>query len=470
MKKSIWDLKALLRRHNSRSGAFSASAVVLAIAVVLVLNLLAAQLPRHLTEFDMSESGIYNISDQSKTYLSDLSEDVVLHVLADPEALDSRIVRFLDLYQELSGHLTVEYQDPMVFPSVLSQYETDANTIVVTCEGTDRQEIIPIQEIIGVDLMQYYYNRQYVETDFDAEGLLTSAIDSVLSDHVQHIYQTAGHEETPLSSQITQQLGKLHLSLSSVNLLVDGGIPEDCELLILNEPLRDFSADEVELLHAYFQAGGQILCNLPGQLDPQPNLHRFLEHYGLTVVEGLVADPEHSYQQNPYLFFPEVDHTSVLGAPIAEDATLLFFASRGLQVKDPARESISVQTVLQTSPEALAVVDESTALQGPFVIGAVAEETVDDDTTARLIVFGAGSLVDETLNTTFSNLSNSDLFLTAATAGMEELRSLLIEPVPLATPVNVIPAGGIWALFFILIIPGALLIFGFVRWMHRRKL
>ena len=33
-----------------------------------------------------------------------------------------------------------------------------------------------------------------------------------------------------------------------------------------------------------------------------------------------------------------------------------------------------------------------------------------------------------------------------------------------------ITTGGIWGLLFILVIPAALLIYGFVRWMHRRKL
>ena len=45
-----------------------------------------------------------------------------------------------------------------------------------------------------------------------------------------------------------------------------------------------------------------------------------------------------------------------------------------------------------------------------------------------------------------------------------------MEPVSLLTPTNTITTGGIWGLLFILVIPAALLIYGFVRWMHRRKL
>ena len=50
------------------------------------------------------------------------------------------------------------------------------------------------------------------------------------------------------------------------------------------------------------------------------------------------------------------------------------------------------------------------------------------------------------------------------------MSSISIEPVSLSVPTNTITTGGIWGLLFILVIPAALLIYGFARWMHRRKL
>ena len=40
--------------------------------------------------------------------------------------LDSRIVRFLDIYADLSDHLTLEYTDPTVYPSALTEYGVEA--------------------------------------------------------------------------------------------------------------------------------------------------------------------------------------------------------------------------------------------------------------------------------------------------------------------------------------------------------
>ena len=54
--------------------------------------------------------------------------------------------------------------------------------------------------------------------------------------------------------------------------------------------------------------------------------------------------------------------------------------------------------------------------------------------------------------------------------GFDDVSAISVEPVSLLTPTNTITTGGIWGLLFILVIPAALLIYGFVRWMHRRKL
>ena len=121
-----------------------AALMALAVAAVLVFNLLAAQLPESWAQWDLTNSGIYDITDTSVEYLTALDQDVEIHVLADEDSVDSRIVRFLDKYEELSDHLTVEYIDPMVYPSVLSEYGVEANTVVVTCAATGRQELLPL--------------------------------------------------------------------------------------------------------------------------------------------------------------------------------------------------------------------------------------------------------------------------------------------------------------------------------------
>lgn len=466
------NLRAAVRKaaavRTSRYGLWSAGITALAVVIVIAVNLLVGQLPEKWAQLDMSGSGIYDISDTSRDFLADLTEDVEIHVLADEDSLDSRITRFLSLYQDLSDHLTVEYTDPNVFPSVLTTYGVDAGTVVVTCEATGRQESFSIDEIIGYDIMSYYMYGVQSETDFDAEGLLTSAVDLVLGGATRTLMELEGHQETALPDTVTEQLDKAHLSVESLNLLTDGGVPEDCDILVINAPRRDFSADEISALSEYLACGGQVVCMLSDV--SLPNLEGLLAQYGITVWEGLVADTQRFYQNNPYAIFPLADTSVDVTAGLDDDATVLFYAARGMTLTDPVRDTITVSSFLTTSDGGVAVVDENNQTTGTYAVGALATEPIDDGITARLTVFGSNAPADESLIAQFPSLENLSLFVSAVTVGFDDVGGLDIAPVSLSTPTNTILTGGLWGLLFILIIPAALLIGGFLHWNRRRRM
>lgn len=466
------NLRASLRKaaavRTSRYGLWSAGITALAVVIVIAVNLLVGQLPETWTQRDMSGSGIYDISDTSRDFLAELTEDVEIHVLADKDSLDSRITRFLSLYGDLSDHLTVEYTDPDVFPSVLTTYGVEANTVVVTCEATGRQESFSIDEIIGYDIMSYYMYGVQSETDFDAEGLLTSAVDLVLGGATRTLAEVEGHQETALPDTVTEQLDKAHLSVESVNLLTEGGVPEECDILVINAPRRDFSEDEISALSEYLACGGQVVCMLSDV--SLPNLEGLLAQYGITVAEGLVADTERFYQNNPYAIFPLIDTSVDLTADVNSDATVLFYAARGMTLTTPVRDTITVSSFLTTSDNGVVVVDEDNQTTGTYAVGALATETIDDGITARLTVFGSSAPADESLMAQFPSLENLSLFVSAVTVGFDDVGGLDIAPVSLSTPYNTILTGGLWGLLFILIIPAALLIGGFLHWNRRRRM
>ena len=137
-------------------------------AVTILFNLLVTQLPGSLKLFDLTNSGIYNVTDTSMKIINAMSEDVKVMVLADRLNVDSRISRYLDKYTGLSDHLILEYIDPAVFPAVLNEYGAQAGDVVVRCEATDRQHIFNLEEVVGYDEMAYYYYGTKNETDFDA--------------------------------------------------------------------------------------------------------------------------------------------------------------------------------------------------------------------------------------------------------------------------------------------------------------
>lgn len=456
-------------KKRFRRGAFSAGVTALAVAMVVIFNLIVAQLPDSVTQFDMTDSGIYNITETTTAYLAGVTDDVEIHVLSDEDSVDSRIVRFLGKYQELSDHLSVEYVDPVAHPAVLSKYGVENGAVVVTCQATGRQESFSISDIIGYDQLAYLYYGQYTETDFDAEGLLTSAIDGVLSGAARTVYCTTGHDEASLSADTAELLKKSHMAVEEVNLLTNNGIPGDCDLLLMLAPARDLADDELTMLQDYLTKGGQVVYCMADQALSLPNFEALCADYGMTAAPGLIADTQRYYQDNPFLFFPLVDSAADAAGTLTGDATILFYGSRGMTLTEPVRDTITVTSFLNTSEGGCAVTEDNAQTAGVYSVGAVATEDMDDGTTARLTVLGCVP-VDTAVTTAFPNLDNTALFMGAVTCGFTDVSAVSVEPVSLQEPTNTIATGGLWAMLFIFVIPLAAIFFGFVRWMRRRRL
>ena len=171
-------------RARVRRG-YLAAAAVLALGLAAALNLLVSRVPASAREVDLTDNGLYNISDTSREFLAELEQDVEIAVLAEEGEMDERILKFLELYQELSQHITVTQIDPAASPAAAVQYNAQAGSLVVSCQETGRSRTLTASDLI-VSSVDYTYWYPY-EISFDAEGQLTSAVNYVTSDTTQTV-------------------------------------------------------------------------------------------------------------------------------------------------------------------------------------------------------------------------------------------------------------------------------------------
>lgn len=177
--------------------------------------------------------------------------------------------------------------------------------------------------------------------------------------------------------------------------------------------------------------------------------------------------------------------------------------THGMNLTDPARDTISTTPFMTSSDQAYAVTEDSQE-QGTYTLGAVAEETVggeesedtgstesgtedtedgdseetdsedseggsEESEQSRLTVISAGSLISQEITDTFPQLENTQLFMNAVTANFEGVQNLSIEAKSLSVEYNTVQYGGLFSLLMIFGIPAAILISGFVVWFRRRK-
>ena len=169
--------KQLLTEGASRQGTYAAGITAIVIAIVIVLNLIVGQLPSHFVQLDITDNKLYTITETSKNYLANLDKEVEIMVVAEQGRADERITKVLDKYAALSPKIIVTEIDPVLNPSVLATYDIKGDSLVVNCKDTGKHTIVPFTQIIVYDMYSYYTTGRYTETEFDAEGQLTSAVD-----------------------------------------------------------------------------------------------------------------------------------------------------------------------------------------------------------------------------------------------------------------------------------------------------
>ena len=451
----------------SRLGTYAVGLSVLVVAIVVVLNLAVAQLPDSVLQFDISDNRLYSLTDTSKDFLATLDKDVRLVVLADPENIDGRITRFLSNYDAESDRVSLEYIDPVLYPSALETYEAAENDIVVLCEETDKQSTVAISEMIEIDLNYFYQYGQIYETSFDGEGLITSAVDLVTSETVYTLYTLTGHGESELPAVVTDAIAKQNLGLNSVSLLMEGSIPDDCSLIISYMPTMDFDTQEREMLEEYIAGGGKVMI-LCDRTDLE-NVNALLASYGLSYVDGYIADPNRYYQTNMYNIFPMLATGHKIIEPLPADSLALVANSRGLQTLDDRRDSLNVQYFMYTSENAFAVLENGEMTEGRYLLAATSTES-DENGGGRLTVIACPTLIDEYLLTNFSNLVNLNIFMNAITDNFEDISTISVPAKSLETVYNTIASAPMLSVLFIAVIPLACLVFGLVFWLKRRKL
>ena len=450
--------KAALRSERVRR-----TVVVLATALALIaLNLLAN---RFVTlGLDLSRTEIYAISELSREYIASLDEDIELVIISSEP--DARIVKFAQKYARLSEHISLRIANPVYEPSVLAQYGTEEQTVVFAGSG-GRMEPVSFSDIVHYDKMQYVYYGEYKETAFDADSRFTNAIAALLSDSAKKVYCVSGHAEAGLPEAVLREMEKSRFELAEVNLLTAGGVPEDCDVLIINAPQIDLAAEELKMLDGYMDAGGHCMLLLAeDEGEALPKWSALLSARGIALESGTVGDGE-DYYQNEYLIFPRLSTANSVTGRIAGGRSCLINRARGISLSESPEGSGWTVSALMTSSERgyLSEAGGECSEYGTVILGALASNR---QCGGYLFVLPA-SLIDGTILANYGNVCNLELYMNAAAEGFEDFDSFTIAPVSLSMSYNAIPHAYAGAAVPAALVPVLLLCFGLIRLFVRRR-
>lgn len=149
-------IKKSFRSASSKNGSYSVGMIALVICMVIVVNLIAGQLPESVKSIDISDNNIYGVSKTSKKVLNKLDKKVTFKIYAEKDSTDTRIKSFIKKYTALSDKISVKWIDPVLHPAALTKAGVDKNTIVISCKDTGKTKSVSFDDILVSDSYSYY--------------------------------------------------------------------------------------------------------------------------------------------------------------------------------------------------------------------------------------------------------------------------------------------------------------------------
>ena len=470
-----------VNKKTLKNGSYSMVYTVILIAVIVVINLIVAEIPTKYTQIDVSTQKLYTISDKTKEFLDELNQDVTIYHIVQNGNEDDVIEKLLKRYEETSDHIKVEKKDPVLYPNFTSQYtdeDVQDNSLIVV--NGSKSKVVDYYNLYET---QYdYYSGSSSTTGFDGEGQIDSAISYVTSDNLPIVYTLKGHGELELNSSITESLEKANYQIQSLNLLTEENVPEDAGCLMITSPQADLSEEEADKVISYLENGGKAVIFTDYTSEEIPNLKKVLENYGVTPDNGVVmeGDTKHYIMQIPYYLVPEINSTEITADLIADNRYVLMPVAQSIRIMDSYRDTLDIEAVLSTSEKAYIKTNVenmqtfekvSGDQEGKFNLGVCVTEDISDDKQTQLVYYGSSSLLDSTTNQQVSGGNTKLLLDTLGWMCENDVPVISVDSKSLETSNLTISEydSGYWSAMTCGVIPVIFLIIGGVIWFKRRK-
>ena len=480
------------KKRSLKLGGYSVIVTAVVIAIVIVVNLAVRLLPTRYTKYSTSTVGLYDISETSRGILSKVKDKISIYVVSDPSYTDEVTREYVAKYAGLNSNISWSTVDPAVKPGFLKEYTSESLSsqqthLVLVNKNNGRSRVIPYTDIYYQKYTQQellYYQMYYGSvpdnpTYFNIEQQLTSAVDYLTAEKLPTVYYITGHGETALDSTVTGLIGAENIDLAELPLLTKGSVPDDADAVIINAATKDFTEDEIKALEAYTAKGGNVLMtsfyNLELKERNLTNLYGFAKSLGLEYKDVKVYEGGGKFVQSPDNILPTLVDKKYSSA-IGNNTYLLMVQCNAITLAKTAPEGVTLTELLTTSVLGFAkteVTEETKSEkeegdeEGTFVLGAMAEKTVDGK-TSKLVWLASPVLLDGRSLSYYSNIS---YFMAILTDLCEKESSVTINAKSLQIEALTVSeaSANLWGIILIAVIPLAVLVTGFVIWNRRIK-
>lgn len=476
------------RRRRWRIG-FNVVLTVLAVfAVVVMVNYLSVH---YFKRYYLASNQKFELSRRTLAVLDSLTNkvEITLYYSRD-EDLYSTLVDMLKEYQAHSrGMVSVGIVDYLRAPAAAQelnakykQLGNSTNLVIFSCEGK-LPRIIPSDALMETQLEQVQsedpnklaFRRKPLA--FRGEVLFTGALLAITSPKPFKAYYLEGDGEHPLDNSKTSFssfvgiLRQNYIDVQSLVLLGTNAVPADCDLLII-AGANILSQPEVETIDHYLSEGGRLFALFNFTItNTQSGLVKELRRFGVNVGERVI---------DPILTSPESPRDDVIVIHFTANPAVNALTGSKIQMIRPleisklessvsASDTRHVDEIASTGDHAYLVSESPTKGRILPLMVAVSDTAAKQRGSMRLLIIGDSFFLT---NTRIESGANRELASLAANWLLERdvlLRSVGPRPVTEYRLLMTKSQMQDVQLILLAAMPGAILLFGGLVWLRRRK-
>jgi ABC-type uncharacterized transport system involved in gliding motility auxiliary subunit len=409
----------------------------------------------------MTQIKRHSLSEQSIAILKSIDQEIAILGFYPNGRNKDEFERWLDEYNAYTNKLSYESIDPILEPGRAEQYKWSGYG-----GGLIVQRSKQTQPVYTAD-----------------EQNITSALLKVSRDTQKVVYFLSGHRERSPTDfdqagygQIGQLLQENNYAVKALNLAITSTVPTDTALIVVAGPETPFLEEEKSTLGDYLMAGGKalILANpaLP-DTGSETNVNDILAPWHVRMDDSLVIDARNALSGDPTT--PAIDRYHL--SQITKDLPMIALPWARPIVQEDVVDGIAFTPLAQSSAQSWAKTDienliesgdvsyaEGLDVLGPLTLIA----TVESETGTRLVLIGD---VDLAANDVLSHIPNGQYLILNAINWLAEEESLIAITPKINAPrniyLNTIQQGTV-CFGTLVLIPGAILMTGFVVWLRQR--
>lgn len=309
-----------------KRGTTSTAITALVLVGIIVLNVIATALTDRFPSLniDLTSSGLNSITEETEEIAVDVDKETYIYVIGDESDIKSdsyyssygiqysQLAYIVEKLEETNGLITVEYIDPDLNPTFMSEYADEELTLGDVVVVTERRyKVLTVN-----DFFQYTtddYGNTYLYSS--VEGSLANALYVTNLDEVPVVAFATGHSEEMTDDMMTYV--ETLFTASAIDVvyfdILTEDIPEETDVLFLPTPTTDYSDSEIEKIEAYLDDTSNnyrsLFVTSSSGTTELTNFDNLLAEWGISVSNGVLyeTDSTHLVSSETRMFLADIN-------------------------------------------------------------------------------------------------------------------------------------------------------------------